>query len=542
MAAAIDRSQAVIEFTPEGKILSANSIFLSVVGYAAEQLVGKHHRILMPPGEADSEGYAAFWRSLGWGESKSGLFRRRARDGHEIWLNATYTPIPDERGNTTKVIKFARDVTQATLQDQSYSAQIAALNRSQAVIEFDMTGKILSANKNFCDVMGYEPREVIGLHHRVFVLPSERDSAEYIAFWDRLRRGEFQSGDFRRVAKGGRDVWLTASYNAVLNPQGKPTKIVKFAQDVTKARIEARQAASWNEALNRSHAVVEFTLDGIIVSANDNFLSATGYSLDEIIGRHHSMFMPDAEAATPEYQAFWEKLRRGEYVAGEFRRCGKDGKPVILEASYNPIMGPDNEPRFIGKIATDVTTKVQARDAFGGSISTLIAAASGLSSSSNDISNAMQRSQQAADAAVKRVDNVGTAAARLSDAAQAMNRIVDLINQITEQINMLALNATIEAARAGAAGKGFAVVAEEVKGLAVQAQTATDEIGKEILSMRATSQGVAGALSSITQAIQEVRTLIDQTADGVEQQSTVSRTIADYMQIAADDAERLLGT
>jgi methyl-accepting chemotaxis protein len=236
-------------------------------------------------------------------------------------------------------------------------AQLAAIGRSQAVIEFAMDGTILSANKNFLNALGYGFEEIKGKHHSMFVPADQRDSAEYRAFWAALNRGEFQAAEFKRIAKGGREIWIEASYNPIIDADGKPVKVVKFATDITQKKFRGMADASKIAAVNRAQAVIEFNLDGTIVTANENFLKAMGYSLNEIQGKHHSMFVPPAERDSAAYREFWAALNRGEYQAAEYKRIGKGGKEVWILASYNPLMDETGKSFGVVKFATDVTAQ-----------------------------------------------------------------------------------------------------------------------------------------------------------------------------------------
>ena len=239
---------------------------------------------------------------------------------------------------------------------------VAAIHRSQAVIEFSLDGVILTANQPFLSTMGYALEEVRGRHHRMFVDAQVRNAPEYEQFWARLKRGDFETGQYRRLAKDGRDVWLQASYNPILNGKGRPLKVVKIAADITAQKLQMADLGGQIAAIDKAQAVVEFGLDGTILNANANFLDAMGYSLSEVQGRHHSIFMAPAERAGDAYRLFWEKLRRGEYDAGQYRRLGKGGREVWIQASYNPILDPQGKPFKVVKYATDVTGQVNAAE------------------------------------------------------------------------------------------------------------------------------------------------------------------------------------
>ncbi len=419
------------------------------------------------------------------------------------------------------------------------AGKIAAVSRAQAVIEFNLDGTIITANDNFLTVLGYPLSEIQGKHHSMFVAPSERDSAAYREFWAGLNRGELRSGEFKRFGKGGKEVWILASYNPILDDAGKPFKVVKFASDVTEQKLKTANFSGQIEAIGKSQAVIEFNMDGSILTANENFLNALGYSLREIQGKHHSMFVDAADRDSAAYRGFWANLNAGQYQAGEFKRIGKGGREVWIQASYNPILDLNGKPFKVVKYAADTTAQVIARkraESVRGMMESVAAGAEELNASVREISETMNKSRTTASEAVVRVDSADQQAQRLSAASESMGGIVELIGNITGQINLLALNATIESARAGEAGRGFAVVASEVKNLANQAKQATDKIGQEIGNLNGISADVVNALTAIKQSIQEVSEYVTSTAAAVEEQSTVTSEMSTSMQRAAAEA------
>ncbi len=242
-------------------------------------------------------------------------------------------------------------------------AKLEALNRSQAVIEFGMDGRVLDANDNFLSVLGYTLEEIRGQHHSMFVSQEDRQAPAYRAFWERLGRGEFDAGQYLRIAKGGREVWIEASYNPVLDLEGKAVKVVKYATDISEQKLALANYEGQLAAISKSQAVIEFALDGKVLEANANFLSVLGYTLDEVRGQHHSIFVDSMERQGHEYRAFWERLGRGEYGAGQYKRVAKGGREVWIQASYNPILDPKGRPFKVVKYATDITAQVQAEQA-----------------------------------------------------------------------------------------------------------------------------------------------------------------------------------
>ncbi|MEA1649165.1 PAS domain-containing methyl-accepting chemotaxis protein [Nitrospirillum sp. BR 11164] len=442
------------------------------------------------------------------------------------------------------------------------AATLTALDRSQAVIEFAMDGTVLTANKNFLKAMGYTLAEIQGKSHGMFVEEAERNGAAYKTFWESLRRGEYQAAQFKRIGKGGKEVWIEASYNPILDTKGRPLKVVKYATDVTAQKMEYADLRGQMDAIRKSQAVIEFTMDGTVLTANEGFLNTLGYTLAEVQGKRHAMFVDAAYRDSADYRAFWDALRRGEYKAAQFRRLGKGGKEVWIEASYNPIFDLNGRPFKVVKYATDITRQVQmladlkvlidknfgeidramdqttqqsgdaltAAGETSGAVQMMASSAEELAASIREISQSMAQSRTAAESAAELADQADASTQRLAEVARSMEGVVEVIRGIAGQINLLALNATIEAARAGDAGKGFAVVATEVKNLATQSANATQQISDEIEGMQAVSGEVVGALSTIRQSIGTVREFVTSTAGAVEEQSAVTRNMSSSMQ------------
>lgn len=417
---------------------------------------------------------------------------------------------------------------------------VACLDRVQAVIRFRPDGTILHANQNFLDAMGYTLPEIEGQHHRIFVDPAYAASAEYAAFWRKLQHGDFHAGEFKRLSKSGREVWIVASYNPILAPDGSVQEVVKFATDITEQKRKALDDQGQMDSIHRVQAVIEFDLDGTIRAANENFLRTTGYTLPEVVGQHHRMFVIAEEAAQESYARFWSDLRAGVPRLGIFRRIGKSGQTIWLQASYNPIFDWNGKPYKVVKYATDLTDFIQQTETTQHTAQSVAAAAEEMACSIAEISRNMQMSREAAGHILEVSESSTTHTTELVASMKSMQSIVGLIRDIAARVNMLALNATIEAARAGEAGKGFAVVASEVKNLSEQTARATQQIGQEIASIQKFSGSVAVSVRDTMDGASQMNGYVSGVATAIEQQSSATRQISEHCASLASAVESIL--
>jgi methyl-accepting chemotaxis protein len=420
---AIGKTQAVIEFTPDGNIIQANDNFLNSLGYTLEEIKGQHHSIFVESSYKNSAAYDRFWQDLKNGIYSAGEFKRITKEGSEIWIQASYNPILDLSGNVFKVVKYATDITQQKLQNADFSGQIEAIGKSQAVIEFDINGIVQSANDNFLSTLGYTMDEIKGQHHSLFVEPSYKNSPEYKAFWKNLANGKFDAGEYKRITKGGKEIWIQASYNPIMDLKGKPIKVVKYATEITEQKMMTADFQGQIEAIGKSQAVIEFKMDGTIINANDNFLSALGYQLNEIKGQHHSLFVDTSERNSPEYKRFWEKLNLGEFESAEYKRIGKGGKEVWIQASYNPIMDMNGKPFKVVKYATDITGRKVAVKEISGSLVSL---------SEGDLSNTINVSLEGEFDILK--DAMNSTIQRFSEMVSQIRTSADFVSTSANEI------------------------------------------------------------------------------------------------------------
>lgn len=505
---ALESNFATIEFTPAGNIISANENFLNKIGYKLEDIQNKHHAIFCSKELVGSFEYKNFWDKLARGESQTGEFLRFKNSGEPIWLTASYTPVKNKKGEVIKIVKIAQDTTAEKIINSDFQGKIDAINKSQAVIEFTLDGKIQFANDNFLNAMGYQFEEIKQQHHKIFVDDQTAESEEYKTFWKKLNLGEFIVGEFKRVAKNKNEVWISASYNPIFDMTGKPFKVVKYATVITKEKLINAEYQGKINAIGKSQAVIEFNLDGTIIYANDNFLAAMGYSLEEIQGQHHRMFAEPEFAASEEYSIFWKNLNKGNFQSGEFKRLGKGKKEVWINATYNPIFDMNGKVFKIVKYANDITANKKRELLINHAVKELNKAIGGISTVYNSTKQASNEAKQFAQkgeivvndtlgqiADVKSILGVATNSLdSLKETAFEANNIIKVVNEISYKTELLALNASIEAARAGSAGKGFAVVAEEVGRLSEKTQAAIAQVEEILTRIQKDVETVASGL------------------------------------------------
>ena len=400
-----------------------------------------------------------------------------------------------------------------------YQAERTALARSMAMVRFDRDGKVIEANPQFLSTLGYaQASEVLGKPHSQFCLREETASPAYQQFWDRLRRGEPFCGRVRRQAADGHVVWLEATYAPVLDAQGAVESYLKLAADITpQVEAEASQRARLN-AINRAMAVIEFTPDGTVVDANDNFLATLGYRLEDIKGRHHRMFCDSQFAQSAEYQHHWQQLARGEFFTGQIKRIAKDGSVRWLEASYNPVFGTDGKTvTSVIKFASDITARVQAQRKESESARFAYGVAQETAELSHTGSDTVRRNVSAIEDMAGSIEEAGRNVQALGERSEQITSIVQTIKDIADQTNLLALNAAIEAARAGETGRGFAVVADEVRKLAERTAASTAEISKMVSDIQQQTTQAVDNMSAIQQQANHSVTLTRESGETLAQ-------------------------
>ena len=420
------------------------------------------------------------------------------------------------------------------LQLADASATLAALDRSMALIEFQPDGTILNANSNFLSLMGYTLAEVRGQHHRLFCEPGQSSSREYSEFWRRLASGEFVSERFLRRDKQGREIWLEASYNPVLGANGRVEKVLKIAADISAEVRKEQEQNSLINAINRSMAMIEFNLQGEVLTANDNFLSTMGYRLEDIRGKHHRLFCNREEADSAGYKSFWAQLNRGEYVSGRFQRVGRNGQPIWLRATYNPVFDSNGKLYKVVKFASDVTEQVQHQEAESRAARIAYDTALQTDATAQQGAQVVQHTVEVMQGIAGELNRAAEGISAVSEQSEMISSIVQTIRGIAEQTNLLALNAAIEAARAGEQGRGFAVVADEVRSLAGRTSQATVEIVEVVRRNHELAQGAVNSMdASKDKAEQGVRLANEAGAVILEIQEGARRVVDAISQFTA---------
>lgn len=593
---AIEKSQAVIEFALDGTILTASEKFLQIFGYRLSDIQEKPHSIFVEAATASGADYKAFLHDLAEGNVAAGKFKRLAKGGKEVWIQASYSPVLDAEGLPVKIVKLATDCTeQHKLAEEVAELRVRAeiTNLTSIVSESDLKGDILNVNEKFIEVSKYSREELIGKPHNTTRHP-DMPKEVFKELWSTIGRGKPFRGIIKNRAKDGTPYYVDAVIAPVLGENGKPRKYIGVRYDITVAEIERQNAKGILAAIDSSYAYIEFDTKGVVLSANQNFLSTLGYKSEEIVGHHHRMFVEPAYANSNAYTLFWTELGGGKSQNDVFKRIAKDGKEVWIQAVYAPVKDEMGRVFKVVKIATDVTARKVAEVNLKATMASVNQNANSLGAASEEleansqqmVNNAEETSAQAgvvsaaAEQVSKNVQTVATGTEEMSasireiaksaqDAARVaatgvraaettnatisklgvssaeIGKVIKVITSIAQQTNLLALNATIEAARAGEAGKGFAVVANEVKELAKETAKATEDISQKIEAIQSDTTSAVSAIGEISEIIAKISDFQNTIASAVEEQTAttneISRNVAEAAKGSTEIAQNITG-
>ncbi|WP_194095707.1 methyl-accepting chemotaxis protein [Marivivens aquimaris] len=540
----VQQGQVTIEYSPEGAIVAANDKFFDVSGYARHEMETLEAQHLWTREGGSSVTYSRLWRQILDGKTVAGEYRRFGADGKDFYLQSTFSPVYDIDGRLMKIFEVGHDVTEAMIARADQTGKVEGINRSQAMIEFDLDGTILNANDNFLRLMGYMPQEIIGKQHRIFVDRKQAESTDYIEFWNKLRRGEYSRGEYYRLNKAGEEVIIQATYNPIFDADGNPVKILKLATDITERRRKNAEFESRFNAINASQAVVEFDLDGNVISANDNFLQVMGYSLREVLGQHHAIFCLPEYVRSEQYRRLWTDLRASKYISGRFHRIGKFGRDVFIHATYSPLKDSQGNTVGVIKYAHDITEQVELEcmirgktDEMTNTVARLAGSIMSINTSADKALHYSHDTKRSADNGNSSLSNAIEAIDLMAKSSNSVGEMVRVIGDIANQTNLLAFNAAIEAARAGEYGVGFSVVADEVRKLAERSSNAAMEITKLISesSARVTlgterSQTARTAFEDIVEAVNNTADIISSISTLAREQDTVSKSVVDLIE------------
>lgn len=569
----------VSESDLKGDILSINEKYIEVSQYSKEELIGHPHNTTRHP-DMPKEVFKQLWATIGRGNIFRGVVKNRKKDGTPYYVDAVIAPIMGSNGKPRKYLGVRYDITDAEIERHNMKGVIDAINSSFAFIEYDINGSVINANKIFLETMKYQLDEIKGKHHKLFVDSTVSGSDRYVQFWNELKEGKSHSDIFKRVTHEGKEVWLQATYSPVKDEMGRVIKIIEIGTDVTKQKLQDADFAGQIAAIQKAQSVTEYSLDGMVQFANENFLKIFGYTMEDIKGKHHRMFCEDSMVNSPNYKEFWLKLSQGEFETGRFKRIGRGGKEVWVQASYNPIFDLNGKPYKVTEYATDISVQVEVEEivtrmanefsanatdistkttslaqgaqALGAtteemnaSIEELTASINSIAQNSKNTDTIAKTTQQEAEVGAKAITKAIEAMDLISKSSEDISEIVKVISEIAGQTNLLAFNAAIEAARAGEHGLGFSVVADEVRKLAERSSQATKEISKLINeSVKRVAQGseiskqAGDAFEKIVVGVSKTTQAISEVSCAAEEQLVAAKDISSAIQSVAEETEK----
>ncbi|MFT3927005.1 MAG: PAS domain-containing methyl-accepting chemotaxis protein [Myxococcales bacterium] len=581
---ALRRALLVVEFDMAGVVTTANDNFLYATGHSLEELVGRHHRTIADPSFVASEHYEPLWSHLRGGQAREGEFRYLGKNGRELWLRASYAPVLGEAGEgPSKVILLGTNITEEKLKLSSELAElktrIAILDRTSIVSEADLRGNITYINDKFCEISGFTREELIGKPHSIVRHP-DTPKETFKELWATIGRGKIFRSVIKNRKKDGSPYYVDAVIAPVLGADGKPKKYIGVRYDLTESEVERQNMRGVLKAIDTAYAYAEFDVTGTLLTANTNFLRLMGYEREQVVGKHHRMFVEAASASSAEYTQLWAGLRAGNPQNDVFPHVASSGRKMWLQVSYAPVVNEKGVVQKIVKLAADVTERMQAQErerasaALRGVLTDVSVHSQTLSASAAQLTNVSHQMVATAEETAAQATQVSAAAEQVNKSTQSVatgiaemnasireiarntneaakvageavqtaarttatitklgmssaeiGKVIKVITSIAQQTNLLALNATIEAARAGEAGKGFAVVANEVKELAKETARATEDIGIKIGTIQADTEEAISAIGNIGSTVNRINDIQNSVAASLEEQTATAATI-----------------
>ena len=387
----------------------------------------------------------------------------------------------------------------------------SSLDSEMLVLQLDPQGRIESVNSNFEKEMLYSSHQLLGRNIEDIVPAHVKQLEFYTRMKTAIARGEHLNGAFRLLRGNGEEAWLRSILQPVKGSDGRLKYFTLHSSDLTRTIESSREHESLIKALMRSTAVIEFNLQGEVLTANDRFLQAMGYRLEQVAGKHHRMFCEPEEYNSPAYQAFWDTLRRGEFVAERFKRVDAHGRVVWLEASYNPIIDAHDVLYKVVKFATVITDQVNQEVAVAEAADIAYTTSVETDNSARKATDVVTQTVEVMRGLEGYMQEAAEGIEALDKQSQVIGSIIKTISDIAGQTNLLALNAAIEAARAGEQGRGFAVVADEVRQLASRTSTATEEIARVVQQNEKLAKAAVDIIDSSKRQAEQGLTLAGET-------------------------------